>query len=146
MKYARNVNNTAVDVRTESPDGCFTADIAAQFAQVPDTVENGWILNGQTWEAPPAPVIPDPVEPVAIPPKVSPVEFMLLFTAAERVGIKAARATNPVIDDFLDIIEDPRLQHVDLNLASTQEGLDYLTDEGFIAAGRKAVILTGVVL
>lgn len=78
-------------------------------------------------------------------PKVSPVEFKLLFTAPERVAIKAARATDTVIDDFFDIVEDVRLTHVDLGLKSTQDALSYLEGLGLIAAGRKAEILTGVV-
>lgn len=145
MKYTRIVNNTAFDVRTESPAGCFTTNIVAEFVEVPDDVGNGWTLSGNTWSAPviPEPVIPEPVAPV--PPKVSPVEFMLLFTSTERVAIKAARVTDPIIDDFLDIIEDPRLTSVDLALGSTQDALSYFTALDILAAGRKAAILTGVI-
>ncbi len=145
MKYARIVNNTAVDVRTESPAGCFTTNIASEFVEVPDDVETGWTLSGDVWSAPviPEPVISEPVAPV--PPKVSPVEFMLLFTSTERVAIKSARLTDPIIDDFLDILEDPRLTSVDLALGSTQDALSYFTALGILAAGRKAVILTGVI-
>lgn len=138
MKYARIVNNTAVDVRTESPAGCFTPNIAAEFEEVPDQVENCWTLSGNTWSAP---VIPEPVpvEPVApVPPKVSPVEFMLLFTSTERVAIKSARVTDPIIDDFLDILEDPRLKEVDLALGSTQGALDYFTALDILAEGARA--------
>ena len=85
------------------------------------------------------------IEAAPVPPKVSPVEFRLLFTPQERVAIKAARASDPVLDDFYDIVEDPRLTHVDLGLASTQAALDYLTAQGLIAAGRKDEILTGIV-
>lgn len=142
MKYSRNVNNRAVDVRTESPDGCFTSDIVAQFVEVPDAVEDGWILNGETWEVPPAPVIPEPVAPVVIPPKVSPIEFKLLFTVQERVAIKAS--ADAIVQDFFSIVEDPRLTHVDLALKSTQDALSYLEALSLIAEGRKDEILTGV--
>ena len=143
MKYARIVNNAAVDVRTESPAGCFTPNIVAEFVEVPDDVETGWTLSGGDWLAPviPEPVIPEPVAP--IPPKVSPVEFMLLFTSTERVAIKAARLADPVIDDFLDIIEDQRLTRVDLALLSTQIALLYLTSKGLVAEERISQILTG---
>lgn len=70
---------------------------------------------------------------------------MLLFTSTERVAIKAARVTDPIIDDFLDIIEDPRLTSVDLALGSTQDALSYFTALDILAAGRKAAILTGVI-
>lgn len=145
MKYARIVSNAAVDVRTESPEGCFTPDIAAQFVTVPAEVENGWILAGGIWSAP---VIPDPVvppAPVFIPPKVSPVEFMLLFKSPERIAIKAARTTDTVIDDFMDIVEDTRLTHVDLALQSTKDALNYFVFKTILTPERKVQILTGQV-
>lgn len=77
-------------------------------------------------------------------PKVSPVEFMLLFTSSERVALKAARPTDPVIEDWLDIVQDPRLQYVDLGLASTQDALTYLVQQSLITEQRRTQILTGV--
>jgi len=83
--------------------------------------------------------------PIITPPKVSPVQFKLLFTSQERVAIKAARTTDAILDDFYDIIDDPRLTEVDLALQSVQNALDYLTALTLIGAGRKAEILLGVV-
>lgn len=62
MKYARIVNNTACDVRTQSPEGCFTPNIVAEFVSVPDNVQDGWAVTDGVWEAP---VIPAPYEPTA---------------------------------------------------------------------------------
>lgn len=138
-------NGRIRDVCQGDPSALYHPDIAAHYtADVPDNAANGDEWDGVTLTKP---VIVEPVpgEPVATYAKVSPVEFMLLFTAQERVAIKASRTTDPVIDDFMDIIEDPRLTHVDLGLASTQEALDYLTTASKIAAGRKAEILTGTV-
>lgn len=144
MKYARIINNqAAIDVRTESPEGFFTPDIAAQFEQVPDTVEDGWIRNGETWDAP---TILEPeiqVHVDVIPPAVSPVEFKLLFTSLERVAIKAARSTDPVLEDFYDIVEDPRLTAVNLALQSTQQALYYMQSKGLLTEERVAEILLG---
>ncbi len=78
-------------------------------------------------------------------PKVSPVEFKLLFTSSERVAIKAARDTDAVIDDFFDIVEDPRLQYVDLGLNSTQGALDYLVAQGLLTQARRDQIVAGQV-
>ncbi len=86
-----------------------------------------------------------PAEPIPAPPQVSPVEFKLLFTALERVAIKAARGNDPVIDDFFSIIEDPRLTHVNLGLQSTQDALAYLESKGLITAVRRQQILAGQV-
>ena len=142
MKYTRITNSQAIDVRTESPEGFFTPDIAAQFQQVPDEVENGWILENGNWSAPVAQE-PGPVpEPAITYAKVSPIEFKLLFTSTERVAIKSARTTDPVIDDFYDIVEDPRLTFVDLGLNSTQQALQYMAAQGLIAPERIEQILS----
>ena len=75
--------------------------------------------------------------------KISPIEFKLLFTAQERVSIKAARSTDPIVDDFYDIVEDPRLTHVDLALQSTKDAINYLATSGLIEPQRVQQILSG---
>lgn len=141
MKKARVINNVAVDVST-NPQEQFHPDIAAEFEPVPDDVQAGWARNeAGEWEAP-APT-PEPTPAPTESPKVSPVEFKLLFTPQERVAIKAARATDPAIDDFYDIVEDPRLTHVNLGLQSTQDALGYLETKGLITDARRVQILAG---
>ena len=136
--FARVINDVAVDV-SSTPAEQFHPSIAEQFEPVPDEVQAGWVRNEDgEWEAP----APSPSEAT----KVSPVEFKLLFTSAERVAIKAARATDQVIDDFYDIVEDPRLTFVDLGLQSTQDALSYMVAQGLLTAERRSEILAGVVL
>ena len=108
MKKARVINNVAVDVVVSDPAEFFHPNIATQFELVPDEVEAGWLRDAATgaWLAP-EPVELQPETPAAFP-KVSPVEFKLLFTAQERVAIKAERGNDLMIDDFFGIIEDPR--------------------------------------
>jgi hypothetical protein len=61
MKWARKVNNFAVDVRTTSPEGYYTEEVVAQFIIVPNEVEHMWFYDEatQTWlpeePQPPAP-------------------------------------------------------------------------------------------
>ena len=142
--FARIINNVAVDVST-NPQEHFHPDIAAEFEPVPDDVQAGWARNeAGEWEAPAPTPEPTPVSTES--PKVFPVEFKLLFTAGERVTIKAARASDPVIDDFLSIIEDPRLTHVNLGLQSTQDAFGYLETKGFITDARRVQILAGKIL
>ena len=145
MKKARVINNVAVDVVVSDPAEFFHPNIATQFELVPDEVEAGWLRDAATgaWLAP-EPVELQPETPAAFP-KVSPVEFKLLFTAQERVAIKAARQTDPVIEDFFSIVEDPRLTHVNLALQSTQDALTYLEVNGFITTERRQEILAGQV-
>ena len=147
MKKAWIENAVIRDVAQGNPGELFHPDIAAFFdTDVPDDAANGdgWV-NGELIK-PELVIAPPPEIPPALPAKVSPVEFMLLFTSPERVAIKALRQTNPIIDDFLDIIEDPRLTFVDLGLGSTVSAIDYLIYVGLVAPERKAEILTGVML
>lgn len=75
--------------------------------------------------------------------KVSPVEFKLLFTAAERIAMRAARTSDPVLEDFFDIAEDPRLTFVDLSAASTQQAIGYMAAKGLLTTERAAQVLAG---
>src|SRR5574343_1577031 len=102
MKYVQLARLTVVSVSEGPLSNCGYDQI-----QVPDEplVEVGWTYIGGAF-----------IPPVVIPPSVSPPEFKLLFTSNERVAIKAARSTDPVIADFMDIVEDPRLTTVNLAL------------------------------
>ena len=143
MKKARIIGGVAVDVSTD-PEEHFHHDIAAQFVSVPDHVEPGWVLGEDgAWAAPAQ--VPEQSIPQEFA-KVSPVEFMLLFTSAERVGIKSKRAGDLVIDDFMGIVDDPRLTHVDLGLQSTQDALYYFVSIGILTEERRTEIISGKVL
>ena len=147
MKKAWIENAVIRDVAQGNPGELFHPDIAAFFdTDVPDDAANGdgWV-NGELIK-PELVIAPPPETPPALSPKVSPIEFMLLFTSPERVAIKALRQTDPIVDDFLDIIEDPRLTFVDLGLGSTVSAIDYMIYAGLVAPERKAAILTGVML
>ena len=137
-------NERIRDIAPGNPDDLYHPTIAALYnTDVPDDAENGdgWV-NGALVKPEPAPT-PEPTEPPVTYAKVSPVEFMLLFNSPERVAIKAARSTDPVIDDFLDIIEDPSLTDVDLGLQSTQNALSYFVALSILTEERKAEILLG---
>lgn len=145
MKKAWIENERIRDVALGNPEELYHSEIAKLYdTNVPDDAENGdgWV-NGTLVK----PVVPEPVDPpapVVVPPKVSPVEFKLLFTAPERVAIKAS--TDPVVQDFFEIVNDPRLTYVDLGLQSTKDAIGYLQSKGLLTAERAAVILTGVLV
>ena len=140
--FARIINGVAIDVSTD-PENRFHPDIAKDFVPVPDQVEIGWSVSAGKW-SPPAPV--EPTTPAPVYPKVSPVEFKMLFTIMERVAIRTARATDPTVDDFFDLVEDPRLSYVDLALPSVQGALHYLAATQLITDARIPEILSGNVL
>lgn len=149
MKYAWIENNTVRDVCPGIPAECYHPDIAVYYdTQIPDDILPGATLVDGEWTNP-VPVAPptDTEKPVT----VSPVEFKLLWTPQERVAIKVMRSTDPVIDDFYEILDDPRLTFVNLNLQSTQAAVDYLLSRlvtaEVVQAGavveRRAEILSG---
>ena len=146
MKKAWIENDLIRDIAPGNPVDFYHPDVASLYStEVPDEAQTGdgyadGILTPKS--APELVSAPEPAAPV--PPKVSPVEFKLLFTAPERVAIKTS--ADPIVQDFNDVVNDPRLTYVDLALKSTQDALDYLTAVGILADGRKAQILTGNVL
>lgn len=141
INFARIVDGVAIDV-SDDPESHFHPDIAAEFEEVPDTVQHGWRLIGDEWEAPE--VIEAPVA-VIEPKEVDPITFKLLFTSAERIAAKALRATDPVIDDFWSILDDPRTRTVDMRIASVQSAIEHTLDAIEAEPGRKDQILQGIV-
>lgn len=144
MKFARIVEGVAVDVVTGDPADHYPPVLANAFAAVPEMVEAGWSVFEGEWSG------PDPQEPPALQPLrrtiLTPPEFLLLLTAPERVAIRAARQTDPVIADWLAILDDPRLSEVDVTRQSTRDGLDYLAVQGLITPERADEIATGAPL
>jgi len=149
--FARIRSNVAVDVSAD-PEKNFHPMLAVEFVPVPSEVKRGWRRDEDgTWMAPsvPEPAVLEPERP-----QVGPVEFKLLFTSPERLKLKELRANDPVLADFFEIIEDPRLQYVDLSLGSTAAGVDHclslLTNAEVIseseAATRREQILSGTLL
>ena len=143
-KFARIEDGAAVEI-ISVPDGftideCFHADVVSLFTACPEDVTVGSTVDNKgTWSiSPVAPV----EEPAPKAPKVSPVQFKLLFTAPERVAIKAS--TDAVVKDFFEIVNDPRLTFVDLGLQSTQDAMTYLVGKNLLTAARAAEVLTGV--
>ena len=142
MKYARVLDNTIYDICPGDPSEYYHPDVAQLYTEeVEDYVLVGAQYNGTDW------VNPIPTEKLkailAMPVNVSPVEFMLFFTSAERVTLKAARNTDAVVDDFFDILEDQRLTEINMGLPSTSEILDYFISQGYLDSSRKSEILLG---
>lgn len=122
MKYARVIGKIAVDVRTESPEGCFTPEIAAQFVEVPDEVENGWSLIDGVWSAPPPPAPQIFIEPEKT---VSAEQVRKAMTLGERV--KWDNGSTPEIITVKLEFSSPR------TVPDATELLDFLKSSGAIS-------------
>lgn len=71
---------------------------------------------------------------------ISPIRFKLLFTATQRIAIRTS--VNPVVQDFFNLIEDPRLDAVILPLSSTVDALSYLVSINILTEEEKTRILS----
>jgi hypothetical protein len=54
MKYAHVINNAINELVESDPFTLFVPGYAAQFIEVPDHVQSGWIFSGGNWQQPPA--------------------------------------------------------------------------------------------
>jgi hypothetical protein len=133
--YAVIVSDMVDSLHEEDGEGRIT---------VPDFIQVGAVLVGDRF------VNPQPTTPVTAPiaspavTSLSPVEFKMLFTVQERLVIKAARATDAVVEDIFSLLDDPRLTAVRLNIKGTRDSVTYLAQAGLISAGRVDQILSGV--
>jgi len=86
------------------------------------------------------PVEPDPPPPPVVD-ELNKIDFLRLFTQAERIAIRQAAAVNPLISDYqhmLDVATVVRLSDPDI-----QTGVPLLELGGLIGVGRAAQILAG---
>lgn len=137
----------ALEVVDFDPAERFHPEIAALFTPVAASVVVGSVLKGKSWTHPK----PEAVEAAAAPRRVklSPPEYLLQYTAEERVAIRKAakESEHPAqafLADWLEIINDPRLTTIDVSLPQTRAGHDALVATGFLSAERKAEIEAGV--
>lgn len=102
--------------------------------EVIEQIENQYDSVEEVIQPPPPP--PPGPEPIT---RVSPIEFKLLFLSPERIALR--NSTDPVIQDFYDIVDDPRLTFVDLTIPATTDALLYLQSQGIISDRRRLQIL-----
>lgn len=79
-------------------------------------------------------------------PSITPVEFKMCFTSAERRTLKTALNTDDTLKDAYEILEDPRLKWVDMGLKSNRDLIDYMAYLGVITTERAEQIKLGVQL
>jgi hypothetical protein len=169
MKYARIIDDVAVDVVSGDPAEFFHPDIAGQFVSVHDEVVPGSRRNGSTWTAPPEAGPVGPVEPPGPQHRTlvtrteyyglfSPVEeAMIRLTAAEPVTIAAIGAATGAEKQRLVGIASLAVMlsrtdalgpagTIDLANHQVQQGLDLLAGLGLLTTERAAEIKLGVAL
>ena len=79
------------------------------------------------------------VEAAPVPRTITKLEYLRRFTVEERVAIRAAAAANPVLSDYLQLME---LAHeISLDDPDTVAAVQMLEQSGLIAAGRAIEVL-----
>lgn len=79
------------------------------------------------------------VDPAPVPRTVTKLEYLRRFTGEERVAIRAVAKTNPVLEDYLAMLEIA--QDINLDDPDTIGAVTMLEGAGLIAQGRAAEIL-----
>ena len=113
-------------------DACL-ADLSAALGVAAD--ETGFAGQG-FFPFTPEPPPPPPVD------ELHKVDFLRLFTQAERIAIRQAAKVNQVVEDYQDMLEVSP-EKVRLSDPDIQEGVPELEDAGLIGPGRAAQILSG---
>lgn len=103
----------------------YTADQASDFPEYP-FAQFSHVLKK-----------PDLVAPVQR--VITKLEYLRRFTTTERVAIRAAAAANPVLDDYLKLME--LAQEINLDDQDTVSAVNMLEQAGLIALGRAAEVL-----
>jgi hypothetical protein len=78
-------------------------------------------------------------EKTIVQPPVTPLAFLRRFTREERVSIRGTVKKDPMVEDFLSIIENG--QYVDLSDEDTMAGLGYLVSISVLTPARQEEIL-----
>ena len=86
------------------------------------------------------PFTPEPPPPPPVD-ELNKVDFLRLFTQAERIAIRQAAAVNPLIADYQDMLDAASV--VRLSDPDMQTGVPLLELGGLIGVGRAAQILSG---
>ena len=115
--------------------GLSDACLADLSASVPEAAQElGYAGQGFFPVTPPSPE-PPPVD------DLHKIDFLRLFTQAERIAIRTAAKTNALIADYQDMLDAATM--VRLSDPDMQTGVPLLELGGLIAPGRAAQILAG---
>ena len=115
--------------------GLSDACLADLSAAVPEAAEElGYAGQGFF------PVTPPPPEPLPVD-ELNKIDFLRLFTQAERITIRQAAKVNPQVEDYQDMLNQAVI--VRLSDPDIQTGIPALEAAGILAPGRAAQILAG---
>lgn len=81
-----------------------------------------------------------PVPEAAAPRRISRIAFLQRIATAKRIAIRTAAKTDPVIEDFLDLLGATDL--IELEHADTLGGVQYLVAQGLLTQGEAEALVS----
>ena len=115
--------------------GLSDACLADLSAAVPEAAEQLGYAGQGFFPVQPEPPTPQPVD------ELNKIDFLRLFTQAERIAIRQAAKVNPLVEDYQDLLNLSDV--VRLSDPGVQAGVPLLELGGPLAKGRAAQILAG---
>lgn len=104
----------------------------------------GWTYDGANFANPNPPATTPPVEAPTTTPYMSHFGFLSRLTPAERTAIRAATASDPILDDAMFLFNSA--ERIDVTLPQTQMLVGYLAQQGHIASARVPELLAPIAL
>ena len=90
-----------------------------------------WVLNRLPW------MEPLPIAPAVL--EFTQLQFLNRFTVSERIGIRAAAKTNPVIEDIMALFDSVSIIHTDAQ--QTIDSIGYFVSQALLTQVRANEIL-----
>lgn len=121
-----------------------TQEVTEYDATLPDPehLGVGWRLEELVVALPAPDAPPPPPQPVYGGRRIlTQLEFLRLFTPAERITMRQASKVSEVLEDYLDLMR--LAQEINLDDPDTVAGVQMMEGGGLIAAGRAAEVLYG---
>ena len=103
--------------------------LAKKAFSVAPAERSPWNAETLQWDPVPAPVV-----------VLSPGAFLQRFTASERIAIRARRATDAYLDDFLDLLN--HATEIRSDDQDVIDGMNRVVASGLLTAARRAEILS----
>jgi len=137
MRHAIIENNTVINVALWDGETEWTPPENTIVVSCADDVGPDWLYDGVNFTAPTL-----NQENIITEVPYQKIDFLRLFTQAERMAIKEAAKTNPVVEDYQYMLDNSST--ILLSDPDIQDGVPLLESAGLIGEGRAAQILSGV--
>lgn len=129
-------SGVVIETAASDPAELFFEELAAQFISVPETVKPGWKKDGKNWAEPEPVALPEP--PAAPKPPLAKASFLDALTRAERLALRGARSSDPIVDDFLLMMDETGI--ADITSSDGEQALAHFVSEGYLTAERVEAI------